>query len=91
MGTEVYDGSERRYTDLPITDLLHMMGKVRPCNNNSNNNNNSSSRSGSVGVFTVLCYEPKREYLLRLLREPLPVESHLDGFLHDHLCAEVSE
>ena len=27
MGTETYDGKERRYIDYPISDLLHMMGK----------------------------------------------------------------
>jgi replicative superfamily II helicase len=26
MGTESYDGRERRYTDYPATDLLQMVG-----------------------------------------------------------------
>ena len=41
------------------------------------------------GKAVVLCHTPKKDYLKRLLHEPLPVESHLDHFLHDHLCAEV--
>ena len=28
MGTETYDGRERRYVDYPISDLIHMMGKA---------------------------------------------------------------
>ena len=68
--------------DYPIADLLHMVGKA--------------GRAGAGGLpadasgrCLVLCHGPRREGLRRLLTEPLPVESHLDHFLHDHLCAEV--
>ena len=30
-----------------------------------------------------------KEYLKRLLYEPLPIESQLDHVLHDHLNAEI--
>lgn len=63
--------------DYPITDLLHMMGLA--------------SRQGvdRLGIAVVMCHATKKEYLKRLLYEPLPVESHLNHFLHDHLNAEV--
>ena len=37
----------------------------------------------------VMCHSPKKEYLRRLLHDPLPIESHIDHYLHDHLNAEV--
>lgn len=42
---------------------------------------------GSIAV--ILCHSPKKEYLKRLLHDPLPVESHLNHYLHDHLNAEI--
>jgi pre-mRNA-splicing helicase BRR2 len=42
-----------------------------------------------VGRCVVLCHAPKKEYLKKLLHDPLPIESHLDQFLHDHINAEV--
>ena len=35
------------------------------------------------------CHAPRKEYYKKFLFEPLPVESHLDHFLHDHMGAEV--
>ncbi|EWM22383.1 u5 small nuclear ribonucleoprotein helicase [Nannochloropsis gaditana] len=77
MGTEYYEGREHRYVDYPMTDLLQMMGLA--------------SRPGKdrLGLCVVMCHNTKKEYLKRLLYEPLPVESHLNHFLHDHLNAEV--
>jgi pre-mRNA-splicing helicase BRR2 len=40
-------------------------------------------------IAIVLCHSPKKDFLLRLLRDPLPVESHLNHFLHDHMNAEI--
>ena len=37
----------------------------------------------------VMCHSPKKDYLRRLLHDPLPIESHIDHYLHDHLNAEV--
>jgi pre-mRNA-splicing helicase BRR2 len=78
MGTEFYEGKEHRYVDYAITDMLQMMGLA--------------SRQGKdkTGMCVVLCHTPKKDYLKRLLYEPLPVESLLNHFLHDHLNAEVA-
>jgi pre-mRNA-splicing helicase BRR2 len=78
MDTVTYDGREHRYADLPIADVLHMVGKAgRPL------------KGDASGKCLLLCHGPKKESLKRLLFEPLPIESHLDHFLHDHLNAEV--
>ena len=36
-----------------------------------------------------MCHAPRKEYYKKFLFEPLPVESHLDHFLHDHFVAEI--
>jgi pre-mRNA-splicing helicase BRR2 len=77
MGTETFDGRERRYVDYPIADLLHMMGMA--------------SRQGvdSSGKCVIMCHTPKKEHLKKLLYDPLPIESHIDHYLHDHFNSEI--
>ena len=77
MDTVYYEGREGRFVDYSISDLLQMIGKA------SRQNVDMSSRC------VVLCHTPKRDNLKKLLHDPLPVESHLDHYLHDHLNAEV--
>ena len=76
MGTQTFDGNERRYVDFPITDLLQMMSLA-------------SRPEDDVGRCVILCHAARKAYLKKFLYEPLPVESHLDHFLHDHMNAEV--
>jgi pre-mRNA-splicing helicase BRR2 len=77
MDTCFYDGREHRYVDYPITDMLQMLGRA--------------GRDGEddCGKCMLLCHSPKKEYYKKFLNEPLPVESHLDHCLHDHLNAEI--
>lgn len=77
MGTESYDGKERRYIDYPISDLLHMMGKA------------TRQDIGPSGKCVILHHSPKKEQLKKLLYDPLPIESHLDHYLHDHFNSEI--
>jgi pre-mRNA-splicing helicase BRR2 len=77
MGTEGYDGRERRHVDYPIVDLLHMMGRATRQDLDKN------------GKCVILCHHPKKEYLKKLLYDPLPIESHLDHYLHDHFNSEI--
>jgi pre-mRNA-splicing helicase BRR2 len=77
MGTEAYDGRERRYVDYPVVQLLHMLG--RACRQSVDSN----------GKCVLLCHTPKKEYLKKLLFDPLPIESHLDHYLHDHFNSEI--
>lgn len=74
MGTESYDGREKRHVDYPIVDLLHMMGR---------------HDTGASGKCVILCHSPKKDYLKKLLYDPLPIESHLDSYLHDHFNSEI--
>jgi len=77
MDTQFFDGAEHRYTDYPITDILQMMGRAcRPLVDDN-------------GKCVLLCHAPKKLFYRKFLYEPFPVESHLDHFLHDHMCAEV--
>ncbi|KAL1529400.1 hypothetical protein AB1Y20_000349 [Prymnesium parvum] len=77
MDTQYYDGAEHRYMDYPITDILQMIGRAcRPL-------------IDDVGKCVLLCHAPKKLFFKKFLYEPFPVESHLDHFLHDHMCAEV--
>lgn len=42
-----------------------------------------------MGKCVLLCHAPRKEYYKKFLFEPLPVESHLDHYLHDTFVAEV--
>jgi pre-mRNA-splicing helicase BRR2 len=77
MGTESFDGRERRYVDYPIADLLHIMGMA------------SRQAIDTSGKCVIMCHTPKKEHLKKLLYDPLPVESHLDHYLHDHFNSEI--
>ncbi|KMQ96180.1 activating signal cointegrator 1 complex subunit 3 [Lasius niger] len=76
-GTEYYDGKLKRYVDMPITDVLQMMGRAgRPQYDNS-------------GVAVVLVHDLKKSFYKKFLYEPFPVESNLMGVLPDHINAEI--
>lgn len=77
MGTESFDGREKRHVDYPIASILNMMGKA------------SRPNVDSSGKCMILCHTPKKDHLKKLLYDPLPIESHLDHYLHDHLNSEI--
>ena len=77
MGTEFYDGREKRHVDYTIADMLQMVGKA------------SRPQTDSNGKCVIMCHAPKKDHLKKLLYEPLPIESHLDHYLHDHLNSEI--
>ncbi|PKC16297.1 Sec63-domain-containing protein [Rhizophagus irregularis] len=77
MGTQFFEGKEHRYADYPITDVLQMMGRAcRP-------------QHDDTGRCVLMCQAIKKDFYKKFLYEALPVESHLDHFLHDHFNAEV--
>jgi pre-mRNA-splicing helicase BRR2 len=77
MDTVYFEGREHRFVDYAISDVMQMVGSAcRPLQDEN-------------GVCVILCHAPKKEYLKKLLNAPLPVESHLDHVLHDHLNAEI--
>lgn len=72
-----YDGHEHRYVEFSMPCMLQMMG-----------------RAGRPGIdesakFFVFCHTPRKDYFKKFLYEALPLESHLDHFLQDHLNAEI--
>lgn len=73
LGTQFYDSSGLGGEDFPVADLVQMLGLA--------------SRPGKddAGVCVLMCHAAKKEYYKTFLFEPLPVESHLDQCLHDHL------
>ena len=76
-GTEFYDGKLKRYVDMPITDVLQMIGRAgRP-------------QFDHQGVAMVLVHDVKKGFYKKFLYEPFPVESSLLNVLADHLNAEV--
>ena len=77
-GTEFFDGKTGRYVDLPLTDVLQMMGRAgRP-------------QFDTHAVAVILVAEPKKNFYRKFLYEPFPVESHLASALAEHLNAEVA-
>lgn len=77
-GTEYFDGKESRYVDYPVTDVLQMMGRAgRPQFDNN-------------GVACVMVEESKKNFYLKFLYNPFPVESCLAPRLEDTLNAEIA-
>uniref|UniRef100_A0A182NQQ9 Activating signal cointegrator 1 complex subunit 3 n=1 Tax=Anopheles dirus TaxID=7168 RepID=A0A182NQQ9_9DIPT len=76
-GTEYYDGKLKRYVDMPITDVLQMMGRAgRP-------------QFGNEGIACVYVQDTKKNFYKKFLYDPFPVESSLLAVLPDHVNAEI--
>ncbi|KAK3066782.1 Pre-mRNA-splicing helicase BRR2, partial [Teratosphaeriaceae sp. CCFEE 6253] len=78
MGTQFFDGREHRYLDYPIAEVLQMMGHAgRP-----------GEDKDCRGV--LMCPDVKKNYYRKFLGEALPIESQLQGYLHDAFVTEIS-
>ncbi len=99
-GTEYYDAKTRRYVDFPITDVLQMMGragrpqfdregKVGPARGCGGRGADLLARR--AGQACVLVHEPKKNFYLKFLHHPFPVESslHKEDHLQNAFNAEV--
>lgn len=76
-GTEFYDKKLNRYVDMPITDVLQMMGRAgRP-------------QFGNEGIACVFVHDVKKNFYKKFLYDPFPVESSLLAVLPDHINAEI--
>jgi len=76
-GTEFYDPKTSRYVDMPITDVLQMMGRAgRP-------------QFDTTGTACVLVQDSKKNFYHKFLHSPFPVESSLLDCLHNYLNAEI--
>ncbi|KAK9785880.1 hypothetical protein WJX73_006814 [Symbiochloris irregularis] len=76
-GTEYFDAPSGRYQDMPITDILQMMGRAgRP-------------QFDKTGVAVIMVHDPKKSFYKKFLYEPFPVESSLEEQVSDHINAEI--
>ncbi|EHL03362.1 putative Pre-mRNA-splicing factor brr2 [Glarea lozoyensis 74030] len=71
MGTQYYEGREHRYVDYPLSEVLQMFGKA------------SRPLEDKLGRGVLMVPAVKREYYKKFLNEALPIESHLQAYLHD--------
>lgn len=71
--------------DYPVVDILQMMGRATYSSPSASSATSVPARCTAV----LMCHAPRKEYYKKFLLEPLPLESHLDRALHDHLAAEV--
>ena len=96
-GTQYYEGKEHRYVDYGMSELLQMVslaGRQVIFGASSSSASQQQSRQAPMPYDTackclIMCHQRKREFYKKFLAEPLPVESHLETFLHDHLNAEI--
>eukprot|EP00467_Chlorarachnion_reptans_P010989 CAMPEP_0114498978 /NCGR_PEP_ID=MMETSP0109-20121206/7165_1 /TAXON_ID=29199 /ORGANISM="Chlorarachnion reptans, Strain CCCM449" /LENGTH=2132 /DNA_ID=CAMNT_0001676501 /DNA_START=186 /DNA_END=6581 /DNA_ORIENTATION=+ len=76
-GTEFFDPKAGRYVDMPITDVLQMMGRAgRP-------------QFDTSGTACVLVQDSKKNFYHKFLHSPFPVESSLLDKLHNYINAEI--
>ena len=86
MDTKYFDGKDHQYVDYPIVDVVQMMGlAVRRQENMAMDIDGDDSACR----FIVLCQSSRAEFFKKYLFMPLPMESHLNHFLHDHLNGEI--
>ena len=78
MGTQFFEGREHRYIDYPISEVLQMFGKA------------SRPQYDKIGKGVLMVPSIKREYYKKFLNEALPIESHLQIYLHDAFVPEIS-
>ena len=77
MNTQFFDGREHRYIDYGISEVLQMLGKA-----------NRAEDKSSRGV--LMLPGTKAGYYKKFLNEALPVESKLEGYVHDAFISEIS-
>ena len=78
MGTQFFEGREHRYIDYPVSEILQMFGKAaRP-------------RTDKMSRGVLMVPAVRREYYKKFLNEALPIESHLQVYLHDAFVSEIS-
>ena len=77
VDTMKYEGREKHYVDYSIAEVLNMMGRT------------GHPSIDTHADFVLFCHTPKKDFYKKFLREPIPLESHLDHYLNDHFNAEI--
>lgn len=78
MDPVVYDFTQNRYVEYPISEILQMIGRA------------SRPDVDTLSKCVFFCHTPKKNYFVKFISEPLPIESNLEMYLHDAINAEVS-
>lgn len=77
-GTEFFDPKQKGYVDMPITDILQMVGRAgRP-------------QFNDTGFACVYVEKSKKNFYRKYLNDPFPIESALKEQLSEHINAEIS-
>ena len=77
-GTEYRDPKTCQYVDMPITDVLQMIGRAgRP-------------QYDDEAIACLFVKQDKKNFYKKFLYEPFPLESSLHKMLYDHINAEIS-
>ena len=77
-GTEYYHPKLCTYVDMPITDVLQMIGRAgRP-------------QYDDEAVACLFVKQDKKNFYKKFLYEPFPLESSLHKMLYDHFNAEIA-
>ena len=76
-GTEYFDGKSSRYVDYPLTDVLQMIGRA--------------GRPGfdTEAVAVVMVQSEKKNFYMKFLYTPFPVESCLEQRINENINAEI--
>jgi activating signal cointegrator complex subunit 3 len=77
-GTEFFDAKSRSWVDMPVSDVLQMAGRAGRPQFNEN------------GIVCVYLEQSKKNFFLRYLNDPFPIESNLMPQLEEHVNAEVA-
>ncbi|KPI42397.1 Pre-mRNA-splicing factor brr2 [Cyphellophora attinorum] len=78
MGTQYFNGREHRYIDYTIAEILQMLGR------------SSRPLEEAISKAVLMVPQVRREYYKKFLNEALPIESHLQLYLHDAFVTEIS-
>ncbi|KTW29425.1 hypothetical protein T552_01377 [Pneumocystis carinii B80] len=78
MGTQYFEGREHRYIDYPISEILQMLGYAYQPDHNG------------ISKAILMTSAVKKEYYRKFLSEALPIESHLQIFMHDAFVTEIA-
>ncbi|CAF3970139.1 unnamed protein product [Rotaria sp. Silwood2] len=77
MDTQYYYGKQHIHDDYSIHDILQMISR-----------SNISLKEKKTKVI-LMCLSTKKDFYKKFLYESIPIESHLDYYLHDCFNAEI--
>lgn len=80
MDTERYEVKDQRVADYTIAEVLHLQSMA--C---------EPICKGKVAPkFILMTYTPRRDFYIKFLQEPMPLESQLPENLHSFLLSEIA-